>query len=74
MYIRPEGYQIRSTVTLRTAAVFYSFQYTRKDCRSLNKPLMAMQISVVKYKFVTLKVYMASRVQQTLTLVLSDHL
>ena len=31
---------------------------------------MDMQISVFKYKFVTLKIYMASRVQQTLTLVL----
>ena len=34
---------------------------------------MDMQISVLKYKFVTLKVYMVSRVQQTLTLVLSDY-
>ena len=33
-----------------------------------------MQISVLKYKFVTLKIYVASRVQQTLTLVLSDYL
>ena len=56
-----------------TGDVFYLFQYTRKDCRSLNQPLIAMQISVLKYKFVTLKAYMASRVQQTLTLVLSDY-
>ena len=34
---------------------------------------MDMRIYVLKYKFVTLKIYMASRVQQTLTLVLSDY-
>ena len=32
-----------------------------------------MQISLLKYKFITLKIYIASRVQQTLTLVLSDY-
>ena len=74
MYIRPEGYEIGGTVTLRTCAVLYLFQYTRKDCRRLNQPLMDTQSSVLKYKFVTLKVYMARRVQQTLTLVFSDHL
>ena len=32
-----------------------------------------MRIYVLKYKFVTLKIYIASRVQQTLTLALSDY-